>query len=165
MADEAPRTEPAEPETTRSDYTPGSIPKNFMACCKGYLTRDPRRIVNRNGYMTVCRMGINMASSRCTVEEANELTEWLDLIAFREMGERLARMHKGELIIATGAVTKHFYQSRHHETKIGRSMVIESLLGAGAALVKPGSEVEALDPNKLDEIVDSGEPVDESAAG
>ena len=66
-------------EAASTDYMPGSIPRNCVSCYRGYLAKKPKRISRRNGGMTVARMGVNMASSKSTSDEADELTEWVDI--------------------------------------------------------------------------------------
>ena len=157
MPDETDRQE----EAARSDYIPGSIPRNCVSCYRGYLTRSPRRISRRNGGMTVCSMGVNIASSRSTADEADELTEWVDITAFREHAERLARMKTGEMIVIMGPVSLHFYQSKGR-TRIGRTIIAESLIGVGASKTSSGigKQPKALDADQVDEIIDGNLPAE-----
>ena len=117
-----PQDQEHQDEAARSSYVPGSIPRNCVSCYRGYLARMPRTITRRNGGMTVCRMGVNMASSKSTQEEVEELTEWVDITAFREHADRLARMTVGEMIVIMGPVSVHFYTSKGR-TRICRTIV------------------------------------------
>ena len=156
-----PQDQEHQEEAARSNYVPGSIPRNCVSCYRGYLARKPRTITRRNGGMTVCRMGVNMASSKSTQEEVEELTEWVDITAFREHADRLARMTVGEMIVIMGPVSVHFYTSKGR-TRIGRTIVAESLIGVGASKTSTGigKRPEAIDPDKLDEIIDSDVPAE-----
>ena len=111
--------------------------------------------------MTVCCMGVNMASSKSTQEEHEELTEWVDITAFRENAERLARMDIGEMVVIMGPVSVHFYTSKGR-TRVGRTIVAESLIGVGASRTTSGigTRPKEIDTDQLDQIVDSDMPVD-----
>ena len=149
-------------EAASTDYMPGSIPRNCVSCYRGYLAKKPKWISRRNGGMTVARMGVNMASSKSTSDEADELTEWVDITAFREQAERLARMDIGEMIIIMGPVSKHFYTSKGR-TREARTIVAESLIGVGASRTNAGigerpKAIDAEELDQLDQIIDGNMP-------
>ena len=64
-----------------------------------------------------------MAAPDVSPEERDQLTEWVDVIAFSEaMQARLLACEKGETIAVSGNVTKKFYQRRKGETAEGRTI-------------------------------------------
>lgn len=143
----------------RSDYQPGSMPRSCTTVYRGYLAREPKRIPTRSGHMTVARIGVNMAAAKTTPEERDELTEWVEVVAFREMGERLYRMGRGELVIVMGYVTLHFFNNREGKTRIERTITAESLMGAGASTPRTRSDtIERIAPetavDEVDAVVD-----------
>ena len=97
-----------------SDHIPGSVPRACDCTYRGNLAAKPQ-VIDKDGRKFVsARMGVNMAAPNVPREEQDELTEWVDVMAFSEaMQARLLACEKGETIAVSGNVTKKFFQRRN----------------------------------------------------
>ena len=123
-----------------STHIPGAIPRACDATYRGNLADKPRLVEKNERKFAAGRIGVNMAAPDVSPEERDQLTEWVDVIAFSEaMQARLLACEKGETIAVSGNVTKKFYQRRNGETAQGRTIVADYIRAAGASIAAPGS--------------------------
>ena len=131
-----------------SDHIPGSIPRACDCTYRGNLAANPQ-VIDKDGRKFVsARIGVNMAAPNVPREEQDELTEWVDVMAFSEaMQARLLACEKGETIAVSGNVTKRLYQRRNGETAQGRTIIADYVRAASASIAgstprKPAEKVE-----------------------
>ena len=118
---------------------PGAVPRGCDASYRGYLTDEPTTVTRDDGTeQTQGRIGVNMAPTDIPAEHRDELTEWVNVKVF-EPGQRrrLARCHKGELIVVTGNVTKRSYHTSTGHLRIDRTIIADHVRSAGASLPPP----------------------------
>ena len=131
-----------------TDHIPGSIPRACDCTYRGNLAANPQMIEKDGRKFVSARMGVNMAAPNVPREEQDELTEWVDVIAFSEaMQARLLACEKGETISVSGNVTKKFYQRRNGETAVSRTIIADYVRAASASIAgtgprKPADKVE-----------------------
>ncbi|MCY4638025.1 MAG: single-stranded DNA-binding protein [Acidobacteria bacterium] len=118
-----------------SDHIPGSIPRACDCTYRGHLAAKPQ-VIDKDGRKFVsARMGVNIAAPNVPREEQDELTEWVDVMAFSEaMQARLLACEKGETVAISGNVTKRLYQRRNGETAVGRTIIADYVRAAGASI-------------------------------
>ncbi|MCY4122171.1 MAG: single-stranded DNA-binding protein, partial [Acidobacteria bacterium] len=93
-----------------SDHIPGAIPRACDCTYRGNLAAKPKVREKDGRKFVTARIGVNMAAPNVPREEQDELTEWVDVMAFSEaMQARLLACEKGETIGVSGNVTKKFY--------------------------------------------------------
>ena len=138
-----------------SDHIPGAIPRACDCTYRGNLAAKPKLIDNDGRKFVSARIGVNMAAPNVPREEQDELTEWVDVMAFSEaMQARLLACEKGETIAVSGNVTKKFYQRNNGETVESRTIITDYIRAAGASIAgstprRPADKVEAApDPNR-----------------
>ncbi len=138
-----------------SDHIPGSIPRACDCTYRGNLAAKPRLIEKDGRKFVSGRIGVNMAAPNVSPEEREQLTEWVDVMAFSEaMQARLLACEKGETIAVSGNVTKKFYQRNNGETVESRTIITDYIRAAGASIAgstprRPADKVEAApDPNR-----------------
>ena len=133
-----------------SDHIPGSIPRACDCTYRGNLAAKPKLIEKDDGRKFVsATIGVNMAAPTVPREEQDELTEWVDVMAFSEaMQARLLACEKGETIGVSGNVTKKFYQRRNGETAVSRTIIADYIRAASASIAgtAPRKPAEKVDP-------------------
>ena len=118
-----------------TDHIPGSIPRACDATYRGNLAAAPQKIEKDGRSFVSARIGVNMAAPNVPREEQDELTEWIDVMAFSEaMQARLLACEKGETIAVSGNVTKKPYQRRNGETAISRTLIADYVRAASASM-------------------------------
>ena len=129
-----------------ADHIPGSIPRACDCTYRGNLAAKPKLVEKDNGRKFVtATIGVNMAAPTVPREEQDELTEWVDVMAFSEaMQARLLACEKGETIGVSGNVTKKFFQRRNGETAVSRTIIADYIRAASASMA-------ATAPRKADE--------------
>ena len=131
-----------------SNYIPGSIPRACDCTYRGNLAAKPRLIEKDGRRFVSARIGVNMAAPNVPREEQDELTEWVDVMAFSEaMQARLLACEKGETIGVSGNVTKKFYRRANNETVESRTIIADYVRAASASVAgtpprKPAENVE-----------------------
>ncbi len=79
---------------------------SIHASIYGRAVADPKRHITKGGKpMSTIRLAVDATAGN--VEERQTL--WLDVLAFGANAELLAGVHKGEMVSATGKVTKSVY--------------------------------------------------------
>jgi len=133
-----------------SDHIPGAIPRACDCTYRGNLAAKPKLIEKDDGRKFVsARMGVNMAAPNVPREEQDELTEWVDVMAFSEaMQARLLACEKGETIGVSGNVSKRFYQRGNGETAVSRTIIADYVRAASASMAgtAPRKPAEKVDP-------------------
>ena len=119
-----------------SDHIPGSIPRACDCTYRGNLAAKPKVVTTENGRKFVsATIGVNMAAPNVPREEQDQLTEWVDVMAFSEaMQTRLLACEKGETIGVSGNVTKKFFERRNGETGVGRTIIADYIRAASASI-------------------------------
>ena len=118
-----------------SNHIPGSIPRACDATYRGNLAAVPQKIEKDGRSFVSARIGVNMAAPNVPREEQDELTEWIDVMAFSEaMQARLLACEKGETIAVSGNVTKKPYPRRNGETGISRTIIADYIRAASASI-------------------------------
>lgn len=108
------------------------------ASIHGRCAFDPKERETKSGKpMTTCRIAVDVTPGNATDEE----TLWLDVLAFGDQAETLARVRKGESVSAIGRVSKGKYTDRNGETRESWSMIPESILTTRSA--RPGQRRKA----------------------
>ena len=131
-----------------SDHIPGSVPRACDCTYRGNLAAKPQVIEKDGRKFVSARMGVNMAAPNVPREEQDELTEWVDVMAFSEaMQARLLACEKGETIAVSGNVTKKFFQRRNNETAVSRTIIADYVRAASASIAgsstrKPAGKVD-----------------------
>ena len=86
------------------------------------------------------RTGKEMVTVSCAVNagrpDADEETQWFNLIAFGRAAKDLARHAKGDLVGCMGPLTKNRYTAHNGQEREGWSLIIESIVSART--VRPG---------------------------
>ena len=138
-----------------SDHIPGAIPRACDCTYRGNLAAKPKVREKDGRKFVTARIGVNMAAPNVPREEQDELTEWVDVMAFSEaMQARLLACQKGETIAVSGNVTKKFYKQANGGTGQNRTIIADYVRAASASIAgtaarKPAKNVEdAPDPNK-----------------
>ena len=133
-----------------SDHIPGSIPRACDCTYRGNLAAKPKLIEKDEGRKFVsARIGVNMAAPNVPREEQDELTEWVDVMAFSEaMQARLLACEKGETIGVSGNVTKKFYKQANGETVENRTIIADYVRVASASIAAttPRKPAESVKP-------------------
>ncbi len=76
--------------------TPGAVPRGCYAVYRGNLGGDPKSI-ERDRPFASARMGVNMAAPDVGAEERDQLTEWVNIIAFSDaLRAKLLKCSRGE---------------------------------------------------------------------
>ena len=76
--------------------TPGAVPRGCYAVYRGNLGGDPKSI-DRDRPFASARMGVNMAAPDVGAEERDQLTEWVNIIAFSDaLRAKLLKCSRGE---------------------------------------------------------------------
>lgn len=132
-----------------SDHIPGSIPRACDCTYRGNLTAKPKLVDKDGRKFATARIGVNMAAPNVPREEQDDLTEWVNVIAFSEaMQARLLACEKGETIAVSGNVTKKFYERQNGETVEDRTVIADYIRAASASIAatparKPVEKVQA----------------------
>ena len=118
-----------------SDHIPGAIPRACDCTYRGNLAAKPQVREKDGRKFVTARIGVNMAAPNVPREEQDELTEWVDVMAFSEaMQARLLACEKGETIGVSGNVTKKFYRQANGETVENRTIIADYVRGASASM-------------------------------
>ena len=98
----------------------------------GRLGADPVERETRNG-KTMVTASLAVSAGR---PDADEETQWFNLIAFGRAAEALARHVKGDLVACMGALYRNRYTARDGQEREGWSLTVESIVSART--VRPG---------------------------
>ena len=116
-----------------SDQIPAPAPRACECTYRSNLGAKPQLIEKNDRKFVSAQMGVNMAAPNVPREEQDELTEWVDVIAFSEtMQMQLLDCEKGAAIAVFGTVTKKPYERSSGETGINRTIVAEYIRTATA---------------------------------
>ncbi len=94
--------------------------------------------------------------------DADEETQWFNLIAFGRVAKDLARHGKGDLVACMGGLTKNRYTARDGQEREGWSVNIESIVSART--VRPGGgrkRAEAAGPAPAGASAGNGAPLND----
>ena len=73
--------------------------------------------------------GPGIAGPSVTASERDELTEWVNIIAFAEKQRRvLASARRGDIICVMGPVIAAFYRTRNDERRYSRTIIAEAVM-------------------------------------
>lgn len=134
-----------------SDQIPGSAPRACECTYRGNLAAKPQLIDKDGRKFVSARMGVNMAAPNVPREEQDELTEWVNMLAFPEaIQTQLLACEKGETIAVFGYVTKKPYQRQDGETAIDRTIIAESIRTASGEPAGAGRQVPGAVPRACD---------------
>ena len=129
------------------DHIPGSIPRGCDCTYRGNLAAKPKLIEKDGRKFATARIGVNMAAPSVPREEQDELTEWVNVIAFSDaMQTRLLACEKGETISVSGNVTKKHYERQDGQTVEDRTIIADYIRAASASIAgtnprKPAEKV------------------------
>lgn len=99
----------------------------MQAAIHGRLAFDPRQSTTRaGGPMTTARLAVDVTRNGSDTQE----TLWLDLLAFGAMADSLARHQKGEMVSASGRITRGRYQPAEGPEREQWSLMVDSLVSA-----------------------------------
>ncbi|MCY3856762.1 MAG: single-stranded DNA-binding protein [Rhodospirillales bacterium] len=132
-----------------SDHIPGAIPRACDCTYRGNLAAKPKVREKDGRKFVTARIGVNMAAPNVPREEQDELTEWVDVMAFSEaMQARLLACEKGETIGVSGNVTKKFYKQANGETVENRTIIADYVRAASASMAAtaPRKPAESVKP-------------------
>ena len=97
------------------------------------------------------RTGKEMVTVSCAVNagrpDADEETQWFNLIAFGRAAKDLARHAKGDLVGCMGPLTKNRYTAHNGQEREGWSLTVESIVSART--VRPGGGKKRAEAAKL----------------
>lgn len=131
------------------DQVPGTIPRGCDCTCRGRLAARPQVIEKDGRKFVSAQIAVHMVGPGVPREKHDELTEWVDVIAFSEaMQTRLLACEKGEVISVSGNMTKKPYERRSGETAISRTIIADYVRAASASIAatparKPAEKVQA----------------------
>ena len=116
--------------------TPGAVPRGCIACYRGHLGADPRQVQQQeNRSFATARMGVNMAAPDVPAEVRDQLTEWVNVMAFSEaLQQRLMKCKKGSMLVVMGNVTLKLYKTGSGEERVDRTVIAESLIAVEASV-------------------------------
>ena len=98
----------------------------IRASVYGRLGADPVERETRNGKSMVTA-SLAVSAGR---PDADEETQWFNLIAFGRAAKDLARHIKGDLVACMGTLTKNRYTARDGQEREGWSLTVESIVSA-----------------------------------
>ncbi len=130
----------------------------IRASIYGRLGADPVERETRSGKEMVT-VSLAVSAGR---PDADEETQWFNLIAFGRAAEALARHDKGDLIACMGPLYRNRYVARDGQAREGWSLTVEAILSART--VRPGGgrkRSEAAKPAPAGTSVDDGAPFDD----
>ena len=137
------------------DQVPGAVPRGCDCTCRGRLAAKPQVIERENRKFVSAQIAVHMVGPGVPREKHDELTEWVDVIAFSEaMQARLLACEKGEVVSVSGNMTKKPYERRSGETAISRTIIADYIRAASASIAatparRPGERVQtAPDPEQ-----------------
>ncbi len=98
----------------------------IRASIYGRLGADPVERQTRNGKAMVTA-SLAVSAGR---PDADQETQWFNLIAFGRASEDLMRHQKGDLVACMGALTKNRYTTRDGQERESWSLNVESIVSA-----------------------------------
>ena len=98
----------------------------IRASIYGRLGADPVERETKNGSLMVTG-SLAVSAGR---PDADEETQWFNLIAFGRVAETLARHVKGELLAAMGPLYRSRFTGRDGQEREGWSLTVESVVSA-----------------------------------
>ena len=117
------------------DHAAGAVPRACDCTYRGRLAAKPQQIEKGERTFVSGRIGIKMVGPNVPREKHDELTEWVDVIAFSDaMQARLLACEKGEVIAVSGNVTRKPYKRRTGETAISRTIIADYVRAASASI-------------------------------
>ena len=91
--------------------------------------------------MVRARIAVSIAGPGARAEDGDELTDWVNIIAFSERTRRqLASVKRGDTVCVMGAVTASCYRTRDKKRRYSRTITAE-----GVMALPRGSEVTGAD--------------------
>ena len=114
----------------------------IRASIYGRVGADPIERTTRNGKAMVTA-SLAVSAGR---PDADEETQWFNLIAFGRAAKDLARHAKGDLIGCMGPLTKNHYTAHNGQERESWSLSIEAIVSART--VRPGGGRKRADPAK-----------------
>ena len=104
----------------------------IRASLYGRLGGDPVERQTRNGAeMVTVSLAVNAGRP-----DADEETQWFNLIAFGRVAKDLARHAKGDLVGCMGPLTKNRYTAHNGQEREGWSLTVDAVVSART--VRPG---------------------------
>ena len=115
---------------------PNAYPKGLHGVYRGRLVRKPRTIDRpEKSPMVVARIAVNLAAPSVPREQRDQLTEWVNVIAFSDRTRHLlSQCEKGHMIGVMGNVTLELYATRSGENAVNRTLVAEDVVSAAGSL-------------------------------
>ncbi len=98
----------------------------IRASIYGRLGADPVELQTKNGNV-MATASLAVSAGR---PDADEETQWFNLIAFGRAAKDLARHTKGDLVGCMGPLTKNRYTAHNGQEREGWSLTVESILSA-----------------------------------
>lgn len=138
----------------RSHAPPHAYPKGLHGCYRGRLVRNPKLIErDEKTPMATGRIAVHMAAPNTSREERDQLTEYVNVIAFDERCRHLLMScTTGQLLAVVGGVSLGFYKSRDGTRKVSRTIIAEDLYAAAASIQPKGTHPADMDDNLKDRI-------------
>lgn len=130
----------------------------IRASLYGRLGGDPVERQTRNDAEMVT-VSLAVSAGR---PDADEETQWFNLIAFGRAAKDLARHAKGDLVGCMGPLTKNRYTAHNGQEREGWSLTVESIVSART--VRPGGgrkRAETAKPAPAGASADNGRPFDD----
>lgn len=86
------------------------------------------------GPMVRARIAASIAGPTALAEDRDDLTEWVNVIAFdKRQREALSALKKGDHVVVMGAVTASYYRSRNDERRYSRTLIADAVQAMPAA--------------------------------
>ena len=130
---------PTDEARNAADQIPGAVPRGCDCTYRGRLTAKPKKVEKDDRRFVSARIGVSMPGPGVPRDKLDELTEWVDIMAFSEaMQARLLACEKGEIIALSGNVTKKFYERKTGETVENRTIIADYVRAASASIAATG---------------------------
>lgn len=104
----------------------------------GRLAFDPRQTTTRTGKdMSSCRVAVDVTGR----DESDQQTLWVDVLAFGQHAEQLAKLAKGDMISAMGRCTRGTYQAKDGTERESWTLLADAIVTARSG--RPGGRAKA----------------------
>ena len=118
------------------------------------------------GPMVKARIAVNIAGPTSIPSDRDDLTEWVNVIAFGEKQRRLLEAtRKGDTVSVMGPVTASFYRTKNGERRYSRTIIAEAVMtlartahGTAAGPTDVGAEAKRALAEAADEMIQPAPP-------
>ncbi len=106
---------------------------SMHATIYGRAAFEPKERTTRNGNaMTSCRLAVDVTGK----DQGDQETLWIDVLAFGQHAETLAKLGKGDMISAMGRCTRGQYTTQAGETRESWALLADAIVTARSG--RPG---------------------------